>query len=250
MISKELKKKLKEYELELTSESPLTLTSTSTAAYSQGEVMTGLLAEIQLKEIEKDLREEQGSSSNDLKVLKQLDADTVLLVTADVNYADEFDMSEWTTMRVSDFIELVEKLENYEDEISWYFGSNEEMQFSDGNDLLNNITYKIITTEEADTLDSLFGGSFDGGAGVFDHISELSTNSDDDDESGPLDEESIFSKEELRWAEALKGLGWKIDIHDEDNYQLEFISPDGHRSVAHMGFLEDLFDWHKRNKKK
>ena len=46
----------------------------------------------------------------DFSNLDKMDDLDMLLVTADVNYADEFDMREFTTITVKDFKELVETL--------------------------------------------------------------------------------------------------------------------------------------------
>lgn len=83
-----------------------------------------------------------------------------LLVTWCGNYADEFDMSGWLVMEQTDYDDMINDLIMYEGEISWYFGSNEEMQYESGADLASDFEAEKITDEQAKVLEDLFGGGF------------------------------------------------------------------------------------------
>lgn len=230
---------LKDYGLKIQSESPLTLVSIDK---KDGEIIIGELAKIRIAEIN---REESGDDEDlDFKELKNMNDDDYVLVSADVNYADEFDFQEWTTMTVADLKEIVAKLKGYKEEIEWYFGTNEELQFSDGNDLLSQLTFRKITEAEYVVLDDLFGGSFDGGAGVFDHINELG----DDDESDEEENDSMFDKSELKDMEKLQKFGWWITINNDPEYLVNVANAAGEVSVAHGSIIYDLLEYHKRNK--
>ena len=247
-ITKEIRKELKNWGYKVESESPLKLVPIIDPNSQPGdhkEVLIGIPAMIIVKDAMRDLN--GGELDLDLTALDSMDDDAYLLVTANVNYADEFDMSEWTTMTVGDFKELADSLKEYESEISWYFGSNEEMQFSDGQDLLNQLTFKAITTEEYDTLDSLFGGSF-GDAGVFEHINELDSEQDGENDEEAEEMVGILDSSELKKIEKLKLFGWTIEVYDEDEYLLEYKNTNGDYALTGTGVIDDLVEYHKRNK--
>ena len=244
MITEKVKKELKEFfGYEIESENPLVLKGGDFE-----ERLVGLVAEITLNEAIETINteNEENEESINLDDLGNMNDDDMLLVTGSFNYADEFDLSEWTTMSVGDFKELVEKLKAQEDEFEWYFGTNEELRFDDGGDLLNQLSIEKITQEQADVLDKLFGGSFDGGSGVFDRIWELGDEDDNDDDDD--DNDSIFDKSDLRHIEFLKSLGWSVDVHDKDNYTLAITSPQGELSIASFSILFELSDYLKKNK--
>jgi hypothetical protein len=231
---------LKDYGLKIQSESPLTLVSIDK---EEGEILVGELAKTRIAIINRE--ESEDTDGADFKDLKNMNDDDYVLVSADVNYADEFDFQEWTTMTVADLKGIVEKLKGYKDEIEWYFGTNEELQFSDGKDLLSQLTFRKITEAEFVVLDDLFGGSFDGGAGVFDHINELGDDEDSDDSD---EDDSMFQKEDLKDMEKLKKFGWDVTVHNDPEYLVCVKNEAGEVSIAHGSIVYDLLEYHKRNK--
>lgn len=242
MITEKQKLDLKEmwgYEIE--SESPLVLKNVESE-----ERLVGICAEITLNEFLDDMSEEY-QEGLDLGSLETMDDDDTLLITGNFNYADEFDLSEWTTMSVSEFKDLVEHLKSIDDEFELYFGTNEELRFDNGEDLLGQLSFKKITDEQANVLDKLFDGSFDGGSGVIERIWEIGSN--DDDESDDDENDNVFDKEDLRTIEYLKGFGWEISVHNEDEFLLSIKSPEGEISIANWSMMHDLKDYCRKNKK-
>lgn len=232
MITKEEKKEIKVCGFKIESENPITLKS-----IHDDEKLIGLPAELFIKEImDEAIAEKEAEKETDFSSLKKMNDNDNLLVTANVNYADEFDMSEWTTMTVSDLKNMVKKLKNYKDEIEWYFGTNEDMRFDDGEDLLSNISFKKITPEENDVLMKLFGGSFDGGAGTFEEIHNLG-NDEDEDEN---EDNDMYEKKRLNNIEILKKFGWVISPYKKDKYMSEFKNENGDYAISHLNLAENL----------
>ena len=243
MFTKDFKEKLRDwYSYEVESESPFTLSNVEEGYNSK---LIGLPAELLIKELKEDLEEEE-REIGDFSKLDSLDDDDIVLVTADVNYADEFDMSEFTTMTVRHFKDMVTSLKNYEDEIEWYFGTNEEFRFDSGEDLLSCLEFKLITQEESDMIDNLFDGAF-GQAGVFEHIFELGSDDEgDDDES---EEDEIFSKLDLINIEKLKEKGWTIEVHDKEEDLVKYTHENGVDSaISNTCLIDDLIRYYKKNK--
>lgn len=237
MITDKQKLDLREfYGYDVESESPLVLKGTD-----NDERLVGTIAEIVLKEFFEDF-EEDNQEVLDLENLATMDDNDILLVSGNFNYADEFDLAEWTTMTVGEFKEIVEHLKGIEDEFEIGFGTNEELRFDDGEDLLSQLSFEKITQEQSDVLDKLFGGSFDGGSGVFDRIWEMSSEYDENED------DNLFDKEDLRNIEYLKGFGWEVAIHDEKEYLLSFKSPEGEVSIAPWGMIHDLKDYCRKIK--
>ncbi len=243
-MDKKIKKTLEnDWGYKVESESPLKLVGTGKQYSPRKEViLTGIPAQILVNNVIDDMSD--NGSSCDLSKLDGVDNDVKLLVTADVNYADEFNMSEWQTMSVGDFRSMAESLKEYEDEIEWYFGSNEELRFDDGNDLLGCLSFKIITEDEYDTLDELFGGAFDGGGKVFEHIYELGVSGGDEEE----EEEGLFTRSELKQIEKLKLFGWDVKIVDEDENLVSYTNINGDYAVTDSYLVDELVTYHKKNK--
>lgn len=227
MLTAKIKKEVKDWGYKIESESPLKISD-------QYETLIGLPAQIKIEEITSESDEEL-----DLSKLKGLKDEDYLLITADVNYADEFDFQEWTTMNVLDFKKFVKSLKKHKEEISWYFGTNEELQFSDGEDLLNQLSFKLISAEEYFVLDKLFGGSFDGGAGVFQHASEL-----DED----FDEDEFPNKSDLKKIDFLKTKGWSIKLVNEDEGKFEFKHSNRDYALSDIQLVEELFLYYKKKR--
>jgi hypothetical protein len=245
-MKEELKKELLEcYGYEVVSESPLRLES----FMADGEVdeyLTGLPAELLLAEIEKEIAEEESGDKFDVS---GLDDGDILLVKANVNYADEFDMEEFTTMSVGSYKELVDGLEGYEEEIEWYFGSNESLSFDNGEDLLSCFTVEKISDEQSDMLDELFGGSF-GESGVFDNCWELINGDDNGDgeeyDSGEEEPKSMLNKSDLKLIKKLEGFGWSI-TEDIGEYRFTFDHSEYGKSYSNYSLIEELIKYYRKN---
>lgn len=241
-MKEEIKEALKEwYDLEVESETPLVLKDV------QGGIkLVGLIAKLVITEIEAELNEEE--SELDLEKLNGLDDNDKLLVTGDFDYADEFNLSEWSTMTVAEFKEMIEHLKSRDDEFEIGFGTNEALSFSDGEDLLSQLSFRKISEQEYDVLDKLFGGEFDGGGGVFERLWEIDEDYDDEDEDDEEEEEEIiFDKNDLRNIETIKKYGWDVSIHNQEQYQLAFTSPEGEVSITEFSILDDLANYLRKN---
>ena len=239
-MKKEIKEALKEwYDLEVESETPLVLKDVQ-----RGIKLVGLIAKLAITEIEAELNEEE--SELDMEKLNGLDDNDKLLVSGDFDYADEFDLSEWSTMTVAEFKEIIEHLKSRDDEFEIGFGTNEALSFSNGEDLLSQLSFRKISEQEYDVLDNLFGGSFDGGGGVFERLWEIG-DEDYDDEDEDDEEEIIFDKNDLRNIETIKKYGWDVSIHNQEQYQLAFTSPEGEVSITEFSILDDLANYLRKN---
>lgn len=236
-ISKEVKKQLEESGYSVKTTPHLEITS------EYDEKFIGVPAEIMIKEFES-----YQDNPIDLNDLNKLDDEDEILVTADVNYADEFDMSAWKVMTVESLKEIVKALKEYDDEIEWYFGSNEEMRFSNGEDLLSCLAFEKITSEESGILYKLFDGEFDGGSNVFSEIDQLIDGEDEDDEEYDDNDEfkGILSKSEKLKVEKLRELGWEIILLDETQNLLEFKHDKDGSAISREMFIDDLIDYYKK----
>ena len=235
MITEKIKVELKESGYELVSENPLIIKEEESDV-----ILSGLPAKFLIDEIIEELEYTEGESFD----FSSLDKDSFLLVTVDANYADEFDMSEWSVMTVARYEEIVEKLEAYDDEIEIYFGTNEEFRFDNGSDLLSNFDVKPISFEEADVLFKLFDGSFDGGSGIIDYVDELGDSNDEDDDED--DDEYKLDKSDIRQIEKLKTFGWNITVHDEERHLLKCEDSEGNISITGFYVLYDLIDYYRK----
>lgn len=108
-------------------------------------------------------------------------------------YEDSFS----STLEVYGFMIMTEKeLNKYEElaqSITWefnYFTSDEDtvITYSNGEDLLNRISFKEITKEEHTTLDKLFDGSFGNFPGE-EFLESILDDGDDQIDDGDYDDE-------------------------------------------------------------
>jgi len=241
MITKEIKERLEEWDYTLDSENPLKITTEGE------EVMVGLTAEATIHEIKECIeyeKREEKMENLDFSDLDNLEPHSMLLVKADVNYADEFDMSEFTTMTVEDFKEIAENLKNHDEEIEWYFGTNEELWFENGASLLSSLEFRPISKEEASVIYDLFDGSF-GQAGVFENIYELGC-----DEEGEDDGDEFFCKQDKMAISKLESLGWTVEIYKEEDYLVKITHENGKDyAISHSGFIHELLEFINKKKK-
>jgi len=232
-ITDKIKELLTDYEIEILSENPLSFKD------NDNHVHTGLPAEVVIEQIVRQNVSEDTLSELDTK---SIDVDKNYLATFSGNYADEFDMSEFMTMKGDEIISIIELLKSYEDEIEICFGTNEDLQFEDGDDLLSQISIKEISDAEADVLDRLFGGGF-GDSGVFDYISDMESEIDEDDEE-------IYEKryEELKQKnikdlkDKLSKYGWAMLAIDDEDFLFKYSNSDGEVGFGDIDLGKDIFN--------
>ena len=72
------------------------------------------------------------------------------------NWADEMDISGVFTCDENYKKEIEEKLSNYEQCFNYYIGTNEEIEYENGQSLLDCLTFKEITLEQLTVLSDVF----------------------------------------------------------------------------------------------
>ena len=78
------------------------------------------------------------------------------LVKLNTDYCDEFDVKCFAVIKDDWFPNWESKLENHNKDIEFYFGSNEFLGWSNGQELLEELTISDISTEQSSVLESLF----------------------------------------------------------------------------------------------
>ena len=106
------------------------------------------------------------------------------------NYADEFDLDGiqvWTEDEVDEFKAAAKRYFKVNDELEIYFGTNEAMTWYSAEDVINDVSFKEISNEEANMLTRLFSdGHWTNWPGYFpdfmDYLSEAEEEDEDYDE--------------------------------------------------------------------
>ena len=233
-ITKEIKKELLEnYEIQILTENPLSFKDPDNCIY------TGLPAEIILNKIIADIINDNEIDNSLSNIdIKTIDVDKYYLLTFNGNYADEFDMSEFTIMNGYSVINFTDGLKSHDEEFEVYFGTNEELIFDDGNDLLSQITIKEITEEEYDVLDKLFGGSF-GEAGVFDYVIDMATEIDED-EDYDVSYKQIKDNQIKELKSKLSNYDWTMLEIDDENFIFKYSNLNGEVGFGDIELGKDL----------
>ena len=231
-----IKNQLELFGFKIEDDNPLKLVSIEEGY--EDVVLNGLLAKIKLDEVIDSLKYEDGFEDyEDFDSLDELQPDDKLLVTAYLNYADEFDMSEWSTMSVDYFKNIVNKLKQHDEIIEWYFGTNEEMSYT-GEELLNCLSFKKISEEEYSVLQILFNGEFNGGSNAFSTIESLFSN---------FENEYNHVKNSFILIDKLKEFDWEVSIYDEEKELFQYTyTPTGETSIDDINFIEILVDCYRR----
>jgi hypothetical protein len=73
------------------------------------------------------------------------------------NWADEMDVEGTAIMDKKDWEDYRETVSKINKSFYLYIGTNEEIEYSSGDELLNEITVKPMTDEEADTIRKFVG---------------------------------------------------------------------------------------------
>ena len=140
-------------------------------------------------EIELENKEVITRNKSQIKNLKMKKSEINLnknyLVIFDGNYADEFDVSGFDIKSGSTLSKIFDNLENYDDRISIYFGTNEDLEFESGQELLDSLTITELSDSDKEVLKRLFGGAF----GITNVLSRIEEDFDDDDDYDAYNEE-------------------------------------------------------------
>jgi hypothetical protein len=83
-----------------------------------------------------------------------------VLVIWKANWADEMDIEGFKIYDEADWKSYETELKARERKFDIYIGTNEEIRYDDGKDLLNSLKVKKITDDEAKTIKKLFGDEF------------------------------------------------------------------------------------------
>jgi len=100
---------------------------------------------------------------------------TTVLLQWDSNWADEMDIYGFSLMDKEDWLDYKKYLKERKRGFTFYIGTNEEIEYRNGKELLDEITVTEITDKEAATVEKLFSG--EGGFTDF-----LCVEEDDDDD--------------------------------------------------------------------
>ena len=83
------------------------------------------------------------------------------LMTFSKYYYSEFGVDGFSVIETpQDLDEISNTIENYENPIEIYFGTNQSFEFDNGKDIWNYIGVRILTNEEAIIIKDLFGESY------------------------------------------------------------------------------------------
>jgi len=100
-----------------------------------------------------------------------------VLLEWDGNWADEMDVSGFAVMEKKDWNKYKKFLSNHDKEFTFYIGTNEEIEYENGKELLSEISVTPITDEQCKVIEDLFGGCYG-----FTHFLEVDNDEDDDDD--------------------------------------------------------------------
>jgi hypothetical protein len=98
------------------------------------------------------------------------------------NWSDEIDVDGFIIVD-SEFVCYVRKfLKNFNSSISVDIGFNETIEYENGNDLLQEISFEKITNKESETIEKFFGKSNDFGSNLLMAIKQSSSDDDDNED--------------------------------------------------------------------
>jgi len=79
------------------------------------------------------------------------------LVKWEGNWADEADFIGFTTMNEENWIQYKNRLEKHEESFEFSVGTNEEVEYENGKELLRDIRITEINENECDVINKIFG---------------------------------------------------------------------------------------------
>lgn len=144
---------------------------------------------------EKMVKEALADYTEDVKIGEDVPDDCHVLVKWDGNWADEMDLSSFCVFDGPSWNAYRKELEDHDMEMELYIGTNEELSFDNGKDLLSEMSVQFITAEEAEVINKLFDGSHDQ-AGVFSIELENEEEEEEEDEDYNEDEDTDSEDEE------------------------------------------------------
>jgi hypothetical protein len=103
------------------------------------------------------------------------------LVKSDFNWADEMDLEGFAIVTEKEKLEFEELARKVTEEIEFYVGSNEEVRFDNGEDLLDHMTFTEISAEVSNTICEAFdtpSGGEDILEMIYEYLCSLSTEPD------------------------------------------------------------------------
>lgn len=114
---------------------------------------------------------------------KAVKNDELVLIKWDSNWADEMDIEGFLIISKTKADNFKKQLKDYDSSFEVYVGTNEDIEYGSGEELLNELTFKSITTEEAKVIKKFFGES--GGHTEFwsalDYLEEWNDENEDDE---------------------------------------------------------------------
>ena len=211
-LDDELKEKILDWDYKIVNEDPLVIKD------EFGNTYKGLVTQLIIDEVLDELKEDDEDYNMSINDAIERCADNQkLLLTADFNYADEFDLTEWIILDSNETKELVENVQNYDDTIYFGFGTNQELRYTNGQEMLNEITVRLISEEEADIIQDVME-SVNSDHNFFNTLFEIIEEDEEDDEEE--DKERTFSKSEIKMVEYLKTQNFNVSILKIDNTKL------------------------------
>ena len=82
------------------------------------------------------------------------------LAKFDGNWADEMDIRGFCIINKDDKDVLVDRIKAYTEEFEICIGTNEDLYYDNGEEFLNDMSFKEISDSESETLSKLFGKSY------------------------------------------------------------------------------------------
>ena len=115
---------------------------------------------------------------------KAVKNDELVLVKWDSNWADEMDVEGFLITSKSSADSFKKQLKDYDSSFEVCVGTNEDIEYGSGKELIKELTFKKITEEEATIIRKFFGNS--GGYTQFwsalDYLEEWDDEDEDEDE--------------------------------------------------------------------
>jgi hypothetical protein len=115
---------------------------------------------------------------------KAVKKDELVLIKWDSNWADEMDIDGFMIVDKTTSDKFKKQLKDYNSSFEVYVGTNEDIEYGSGEELLKELTFKTITEDEAKVIKKFFGNS--GGHTEFwtalDYLDEWNDEDEDDEE--------------------------------------------------------------------
>jgi hypothetical protein len=97
---------------------------------------------------------------------------THVIVNWDTNWADEMDVQGFVILTDKEWKSFNKKVKSIDEDFTISIGSNEEIEYSNGEELLEDLTIEKITQEEAKTITKVIGDMF-GHVEFYDQVNDI-----------------------------------------------------------------------------